>query len=87
MNKLRNAVAYIAGVLAFILGALLYRKSQQADSAEAALNNEKKNTEIKEADQDREIAKIHADALVDDYERARAEYNKRSGGAGGDADL
>jgi hypothetical protein len=87
MNTLKTYLSAALAVAVAILGALLFRQQRKAENAESELATEKANTVVKETDHDREIAKVHADELVANYERLKREYDTRSGGSGGDTGL
>lgn len=74
LNKIKEYAGYVfAGVIA-ILGALLYRQNKKTDQVESDLAGAIAKNKVQEVDHDREIAKQNADALVNDYERRKSEY-------------
>jgi hypothetical protein len=85
VEKIKSSVAYILGVIAFILGALFYAQRRKTDSVESELATEKSKEAVKENDHDRQIAKENADNLVADYERRKREYDESK--LGGDGKL
>ena len=87
MNKLRNAMTYILGAIAVILGVLLSFRNRKLQRTEADLANALADKRITEADHDREIAKAHADALVNSYDDLKRRYDERAGGSGGDTEM
>lgn len=76
-----NALAILAAVVA-VLAALLFRQSKKTAQVEGELAGAQAENRIQGVDHDREIAKIHADELVDDYARKRAEYDENKLGGG-----
>lgn len=77
----RNAMFILGGTIA-ILAALLERQSRKTDKAESELASAESKHVIKENDNDRQIAKEHADNLVKSYTELKSEYDENRTGGG-----
>lgn len=71
MEKIKNAVSYIGGLVILVLAALLFRQKKVADNLESELTQEKTTTEITLNEQARDNARDIADKLLDNYEKLK----------------
>lgn len=73
IEKIKSFTNYILGLGILILSALLLRQKRIADKTESDLAKATIDTEIRENEHDRQIAKEHADNLVDEYHKLRGD--------------
>lgn len=73
IQKVKDGIAYVLGLAILVLSALLFRKGRQNEALESELAREKANDAIKQNEADRQAAREHADALVDEYEKLRGD--------------
>lgn len=71
METIKKYVGIFGAAVIAILGALLYRKDKQLDTAESQVASEKTTTEITLNDEARKAAKQTADDLLTAYEKMK----------------
>jgi hypothetical protein len=73
IDKIKGYVNYALGLAVLVLSALLFRQKRVTEKTESELAKAVSNAEIRENEHDRQIAKEHADNLVDEYHKLRGD--------------
>ena len=87
IEKIKTYGIFILTAIIGVLSALFLRQSKKTEQAKSELESALADNKIQGVDHDREIAKVHADELVDSYSELKSKYDAASHGAGGDTDL
>lgn len=87
IDKIKSYGILILTAVIGILSALFLRQSRKTSKAESELVNAIADNKIQGVDHDKELAKAHADDLVDSYTELKSKYDAASHGAGGDTKL
>lgn len=82
MEKIKQWLSYASGLAVLVLSALLFRKSRQQEATQSELANAVAKNATQENDNDRAIAKTHADDLVKSYDELKREYDENRTGGG-----
>lgn len=82
LETIKKYASLAYGLLIVILGGLLFNRNRKLQSAQSELANAVAKNATQENDNDREIAKAHADELVKSYDDLKREYDENRTGGG-----
>lgn len=82
IEKLKSYLNYAVGLVILILGGILLNRNRKLQKTESELATAVAKNATQENDNDRAIAKTHADDLVKSYDELKHEYDENRTGGG-----
>jgi len=73
LNKIKANLKYVGYVIGLLLAAVFFSLKRKNESLESELAQEKTSNAIKTNEAERQMAKSHADELVDEYEKLKGD--------------